>query len=100
MTNKIEKSGLSLFIITPAMLEGVETLAKQFKVQGDKHTSDFLMEVKTGLSKTVAIIDLMSSIAEQLRNNVKTADLIDQIFVQLKGSDKTLQVNVKSETLV
>lgn len=86
MTSKHEKKGPELFLITEEMLNGLETLALQFKKIHDNDNYDFLILVKTGLSKIIAITPELNKLAEKLKSqgneNIKLAEYIEQLFPQ------------------
>ena len=86
--HKHEKRGPELFLINAAMVTGLETLAGQFKKIHDHHNSDFLMAIKTGLSKTLAVTPEMNKMSVSLREQAKAmialADWIEQLFPEVK----------------
>ena len=88
MSTRYDKKGPELFIVNTDMLAGVETLAKQFKKIHDETNYDFLMMVKTGLSKIIAITPKMIELSEMLKKTAKQkndlADYIDQLFPEEK----------------
>jgi hypothetical protein len=87
MTSKREKNGLELFIVSDEMLAGVETLALQFKKAGDNHTYDFLMSIKTALSKYPVAAKHANEMATLERAAAKAlteaADYKEQLFPQV-----------------
>jgi hypothetical protein len=84
MTAKHEKNGLDLFIITPAMLQGLDTLAAQFKKAHDEHNYNFLTTIKTALSKYAVIsthVNEMASLERAVAAALKkSADFEEQLF--------------------
>ena len=55
MTNRIEKSGLALFNITPELLNNLEAIKKRCKEMHDEHSYEIIGAAITGLTKTVAL---------------------------------------------
>jgi hypothetical protein len=84
MSKNYEKKGPELFRISEAHLVGIETLAKQAKQQRDEATYDFLMEIKTALSKSMSIVSTMHELADRLeqssKDDMELAHLIRQLF--------------------
>ena len=83
-----DKKGPELFFISEEMLTGLETLALQFKAHKDRDNHDFLMKVKTGLSKIVSITPMMNELAAKERatgqEKIKLAEFIEQLFPEVK----------------
>jgi hypothetical protein len=96
MSTKHDKKGPELFNISESMLSGVETLAKQFKHAHDNHNYDFLMSIKTGLSKIVAAIPDMNILSVNLKLQAKNmtalAEWIEQLFPEVKSQDKNEEI--------
>lgn len=84
MTTKHEKSGLTLFSVTTEMLEGLERIAHIFKKAGDNQNYDFLMSIKTGLSKYPVAAKHINEMAVLNRAAAKAltdaADFEEQLF--------------------
>jgi hypothetical protein len=55
MTNRIEKSGLALFDITPALLNNLEGIKKRCKETHDEYSYETIGAAITGLTKTIAL---------------------------------------------
>lgn len=91
-TSKHDKKGPELFFINDDMLAGIETLAKQYKHNRDHNTADFLMLVKTGLSKIVSITPLMNELAAKERalgqEKIRLAEFIEQLFPTIDKDKK------------
>ena len=94
MSTKHVKNGLDLFIVTPEMLTGLETLALQFKEINDNKNYDFLMTIKTALSKYAVIAQHVTEMAALERAVAcalkKAADFSEQLFPvsrKMKGQD-------------
>ncbi|MBE3140802.1 MAG: hypothetical protein IMZ61_02090 [Planctomycetes bacterium] len=81
-----DKKGPELLIVDKAMLDGLETLASQFKKLRDHDNADFLTKVKTALTKHPAIAELIaaqSSEARKLSQQLSQwADSAEQLFPQ------------------
>lgn len=88
MTHKAEKKGPELFFVDEQMCHGLQVLADIAKKQNDNSTSDFLMLVKTGLSKIISITPEMVKLAAELRRigaeKIKLAEYIEQLFPESK----------------
>ena len=78
------KTGPELFTVTPEMLHGIETLAKQFKAIRDDHNYDFLVLIKTALSKYPSMVDdahkIIATGTEAIASIKKFVELTEQIF--------------------
>lgn len=85
---KPEKSGLDLLIVTPEMLQGLDTLAGMSKAAGDSHTGDFIIQVKTALVKYPAFAKHAREMAGLQRIAAKalndSADFIEQLLPEHK----------------
>ena len=84
MTNRIEKSGLALFDITPALLNNLEAIKKRCKERHDEHSYEIIGAAITGLTKTVALKKECDELAMLLKLSAealqKAHDHIDHLF--------------------
>ena len=84
--SKHDKKGPELFQINEQMLHGIEVMAAMYKQHHDFHNSDFLMTIKTGLSKTIAVTPEVRRLAVELRAKAKDitalADWLELVFPQ------------------
>jgi hypothetical protein len=83
---KHDKKGPELLIVDKAMLDGLETMASQFKARRDHDNADFLTHCKTALTKYPAIAEQISERAKEAREIAaqlsKWADNAEQLFPQ------------------
>jgi hypothetical protein len=89
--SKHDKKGPELFQINTEMLHGIEVMAAMYKQHHDFHNYDFLMAIKTGLSKTIAVTPEVRRVASELRTKAKEmvalADWLDLVFPQYNNEE-------------
>jgi hypothetical protein len=86
MTTKHEKKGPELLIVDSMMLNGIETLAAQFRAKHDYGNYDFLTNIKTALTKYPAIAEQIAEQSKEARKIsaqlLQWADNAEQLFPQ------------------